>query len=125
MKVILNTECGNAPKKELIKDLTIYFASYDIHKVTEYLSDDVSWTLVGDEPIAGKEHFVAALHEMSHNKAVELTINSIITHGKEAAINGEMIMEDGNKFGFSDFYEFSSAGSSIVKSIVSYVIQLK
>ena len=49
--------------------------------------------------------------------------HNIITHGKEAAVNGEMLMKDGNVFGFSDFYEFSSAKGSNVKSIVSYLIE--
>jgi len=125
MKLNIQTDCGNAPKKELIRDLTIYFVSYEIEKAMEYMDDDVVWTLVGDGPIAGKEPFAEALKEMMDNKAKELTIYSIVTHGKEAAVNGEMTMEDGNIFGFADFYEFASAGSSKVKNIRSYVIHKK
>lgn len=123
MKLNIRTSCENAPKKELIKDLTILFAAYDIPQAMQYLEDDVIWTLVGDEPIVGKEPFAAVLMEMAHNKATELTIHSIVTHGKEAAINGEMVMGDGNVFGFADFYEFTSAKGSKVRSITSYVVQ--
>lgn len=123
MKLNIKPDCGNAPKKELIKNLTICFASYDIPQAMSYLDENVVWTLVGDEPVVGRSRFAAALQEMSQNKANELTIHSIITHGKEAAINGEMVMEDGHVFGFSDFYEFTSAKGSKVKSIVSYVVQ--
>jgi len=123
MKLNIRTSCENAPKKELIKDLTILFAAYDIPQAMQYLEDDVIWTLVGDEPIVGKEPFAAALMEMAHNKATELTIHSIVTHGKEAAINGEMVMGDGKVFGFADFYEFTSAKGSKVRSITSYVVQ--
>ncbi|MEQ6118341.1 nuclear transport factor 2 family protein [Reichenbachiella sp. MALMAid0571] len=122
MKLNIKPDCGNAPKKELVKNLTIYFASYDIQKVMNYLENDIKWTLAGDEPIEGKERFGATLKEMSDNKVSKLTIHSIITHGKEAAINGEMLMEDGNTFAFSDFYEFSSAKGTKVKSIISYVV---
>tara|TARA_Y100001972_G_scaffold66206_1_gene80666 strand:+ start:687 stop:1073 length:387 start_codon:yes stop_codon:yes gene_type:complete len=125
MKLNIQTDCGNAPKKELIRDLTIYFVSYDLEKAMEYMDENVVWTLVGDKPIKGKGPFAAALKEMMGNKAAELTIYSILTHGKEAAVNGEMTMEDGSVFGFADFYEFTSAGSSKVKNIRSYVIHKK
>jgi len=123
MKLNIKTDCGNSPKIELIKSLTIYFASYNLDQVKNYLDDNMTWTLVGEIPINGKKQFIKALEKMSHNKASELTIHSIITHGKEAAIHGEMLMEDGNNFGFSDFYEFTSVKANKVKSIVSYVIQ--
>ncbi len=123
MKLHIKPDCENAPKRELIKNLTIYFASYAIDEVMHYLDDKVTWTLVGEKPITGKEQFRKTLQEMSHIKTSELTIHSVITHGKEAAVNGEMIMEDGNVYGFSDFYEFTSAKGSSVKTITSYVIE--
>lgn len=125
MKLYIRPQCDNAPKKVLVKQLTVYFASYDIEKAMQYLEDNVVWTLVGDKPIQGKQNFAAALKEMSHNKALELTIHSIITHGKEAAVNGEMLMENGQTFGFSDFYQFSSAKGQKVRSILSYVVEMK
>ena len=123
MKLNIKTDCGNSPKREFIKSLTIYFASYNLDQVKNYLDDNVTWALVGEIPINGKKQFIKVLEKMSNNKASELTIHSIITHGKEAAIHGEMLMEDGNNFGFSDFYEFTSVKANKVKSIVSYVIQ--
>lgn len=123
MKLNIKPDCGNSPKKELVKNLTILFASYEIDKAMNFLDVKVAWTLVGDETVFGKEKFRAALAQMNGNKALELTIHSIVTHGKEAAINGEMKMEDGNEFGFADFYEFSSTKGAKVKSIVSYVIE--
>jgi len=125
MKLNVQADCGNSPKKELIRDLTIYFASYEVEKAMDYMDEDVVWTLVGDEPVVGKEAFASELKQMMGNKATELTIYSIVTHGKEAAVHGEMIMEDGSVFGFADFYEFASAGSSKVKYIRSYVIHKK
>lgn len=125
MKLNIPHDCGSSPKKKLIADLTAFFSSYAISEAMEFLDEDVVWTLVGDQPIHGKENFAAALQEMSDVKATELTIHQIITHGKEAAVSGEMGMEDGKTYGFSDFYTFSSAGAKKVKSIRSYVVLLK
>ena len=124
MEILAHPYCGNSPKMKLIQELTILFASYQIEKVTEHLAEDVKWTLVGDQPIEGKEHFAAALREMSGTKTSKLTIHQILTHGKEAAVHGEMVMEDGKVYSFADFYEFKSAGSNKVKAIVSYVISV-
>lgn len=123
MKLNIKSDCGNAPKKELIRNLTIAFASYDLDQVMPHLSDQIEWTLVGDETIVGKEHFRSELEKMSDNKAVELSIHQIITHGKEAAIQGEMVMHNGNVFAIADFYEFTSASGKTVKTITSYVIK--
>ena len=123
MKLNIKADCGNSPKKKLIKNLTVWFASYAIQEVLPYLDRDVKWILEGDVPIVGKERFAAALGQMSQNKAAKLNIYSILTHGKEAAVNGEMVMEDGAIYAFADFYEFNSAKSIRVKSITSYVIQ--
>ncbi len=125
MKLICNPDCGNSPKREMVKQLTQYFAAYDIDKAMQFMATDVVWTLVGDVPIKGKDGFGSALKEMSTNKTKELTIHGVVTHGKEAAVHGELLMEDGNRFGFSDFYEFTSTKSSTVKSIRSYVIPIK
>lgn len=121
MDLLLHPDCGNSPKKKLVRDLTVFFASYAIPKVMDYMAEDVKWTLVGDSPIEGKADFEAALQSMSDNKASKLTIHQILTHGKEAAVHGEMVMEDGKTYGFADFYEFTSAASEKVKAIVSYV----
>lgn len=114
----------NSPKKQFLQELTVLFASYQIDKVKAWFADDITWTLVGDSPIQGKEAFAAALAAMSHNKATRLTIHSMLTHGREAAVHGEMLMEDGKRFGFADFYTFTSAGASRIKAITSYVIPL-
>lgn len=124
MKLTRPDDCGNSPKKRQIQELTVLFASYQLDKVSDFLAEDVVWTLVGEKPIYGRENFVAALQEMSGIKASELIIHQILTHGKEAAVSGQMVMEDGKTYGFSDFYTFTGAGAKRVKSIRSYVLLL-
>ena len=125
MKLNVQPKFGNSPKKELLKKLTVHFASYELEAVMEFLAEGVEWHLVGDAPIVGKYKFRAALETMKHNKARELTILNIVTHGKEAAVNGEMHMQDGSVFGFADFYHFASGRAPLVQKIVSYVVEIK
>ena len=125
MKIKSSTDCKNSPKKELLKKLTVLFASYKVDEVEVYFAEDIEWRLVGDKPIVGKAAFASALREMSGNRATELIIHSIVTNEKDGAIHGEMLMENGDRFGFSDFYKFTSASAKEVKSITSYVLQIK
>ena len=122
MKLYMSPDFSNSPQKELIKHMTILFSSYEVEKVMEFIDEEITWTLVGDDPIYGKDSFAKALNEMSENKASELSIYQIVTQGKEGAVHGEMKMQNGEVYGFADFYEFRSAGADKVKSITSYVI---
>lgn len=123
MKLFLLMRGDNSPKGKLIQDLTISFAAYDLDRLEPYLAEDITWTLIGDTPVKGKTDFLAALREMKGNAAAELQIHQILTHGKDGAVYGEMVMENGDRFSFADFYVFSSAKSNLVKSICSFVIQ--
>ncbi|MFM1877979.1 MAG: hypothetical protein RLZZ241_845 [Bacteroidota bacterium] len=113
---------AHSPKSDLLKNLTAYFAAYDLDKIEMHLCPEVVWTLVGDAPIKGKSDFLAALRNMQANPATDLVIKSIITHGKQAAVHGEMGMTDGSRYGFADFYTFKSAGSTQILDLVSYVV---
>ncbi|GAB2490399.1 nuclear transport factor 2 family protein [Algoriphagus taiwanensis] len=122
MKLFLLMQDGNSPKGKLVQDLTIAFSSYDLERIRPYLAENITWTLVGDTPVEGKENFLSTLGEMMGNAAAELHIHQILTHGKEAAVHGEMVMENGERFGFADFYVFTSASAKKVQTITSYVI---
>ena len=124
MKFTKTVDCGNSPKREFLKELSRLFAAYEIDQAMSYMDEDIHWTLVGDQAISGRENFAAALREHSDNKVKELIIHSIITHGKEAAVYGEMLMKNGQHFVFADIYTFKSAKGDKVKSIVSFA-QLK
>ena len=78
----------------------------------------VSWQ------IQGKKDFVEELEQMKNHIVKELTRSSIITHGREGAVNGLIKMEDGRKYAFRDLYEFSGAKGSCIKSMISYVIEV-
>ncbi|WP_421750659.1 nuclear transport factor 2 family protein [Croceimicrobium sp.] len=124
MKFTKTVDCGNSPKRELLKNLSRLFATYDIESAMAFMAEDIQWTLVGERSLKGKEQFAAALQKHSDTKVRELILHNIITHGKEGAVYGEMIMENGEHYAFSDIYTFKSAKGDKVKSIVSFV-QLK
>ena len=125
MNIKVHLDCDNSPKRKLVKQLTIDFVSYKLEQVKPFLDENVSWTLVGEPAVNGREQFLTELNQMKDNRAISLEIHQILTHGKSAAVSGEMTMQDGSVYGFADIYEFTSAASKIVRRITSYVVPIK
>jgi len=122
-KISINPNLENVPKKEFLKDFNIAFATGKADFIIENVSDDIYWMVYGDKEISGKEQFIKEINIMKDYTADEVTIHSIITHGKEAALNGEMKM--GTKsYAFCDVYHFTSASSNTIKEMRSYVLPI-
>jgi len=123
-KIISSPYCGNSPKMEFLKEFNIAFAKGNVKFITENVTDDILWNIIGDRKIEGKEKFREELEKMKSEKASELIIDQILSHGKEGATNGIMKMQNGKKYAFSDFYKFNGAKGAKIKSITSYVIEI-
>lgn len=121
-KIISSPNCGNSPKMEFLKDFNIAFAKGNVEFLIESVTDEIVWDIIGDKKIEGKENFVEELKKMKGEKATELILDQILSHGKEGAANGIIKMQNGKKYAFSDFYIFNGAKGSKIKSITSYVI---
>lgn len=123
-KIISSPNCGNSPKMEFLKEFNIAFAKGNVEFITESVTDEIVWNIIGNRKIEGKEKFTEELEKMKSEKATELIIDQILSHGKEGATNGIMKMQNGKKYAFSDFYKFHNTKGTIIKSITSYVIEI-
>lgn len=123
-KIISSPNCGNSPKMEFLKQFNIAFAECNIAFLTEHVTHDIVWNIIGDKKIEGIEAFREELEKIQSAKANELILNQILSHGKEGAANGLMTMENGNQYAFSDFYMFQSAKGEKVKAITSYCLPI-
>lgn len=123
-KIISSPNCGNSPKMEFLKEFNIAFAKGDIGYITESVTDDIVWNIIGDKIIEGKEKFTSELEKMKSEKVSELILEQILSHGKEGAVNGIMKMQDGKKYAFSDLYVFQGAKGTKIKTMNSYVIMI-
>lgn len=124
-KIIVQEDCGNAPKKILLKELNIAFAQGDTEKILFYFTDDVEWESVGEKKLKGKENFRKEIGNLKQVDVVILKIENIITHGWIASANGEIHLKNGKKFAFCDVYVFNSAAKNgKIKEIKSYCIAI-
>ena len=124
-RVITSEDCGNSPKNIFIQDLTIAFAKRDSKFILDSVTDDVRWNIVGDKLIEGKDNFAQVLKGMKDDKAVQLTVQHVATHGKAGAVNGTTKLKNEKTRAFCDVYEFSNTKGTTVKEITSYIIQIK
>lgn len=125
MKINVQSDCGNAPKKELIRDFNIAFARMDVEFLSNSVTDDVIWEMVGGRTITGKAAFLETLKEMAGSAATEITMNQIVTHGSEGAGSGSMTFSDGTTVHFADMYRFSNSNGLEIKTLTSYGIEVK
>ena len=117
--------CGNSPKNELLRDLTIAFVKNDRDFFMDWMSDDLVWEIVGEKKFEGKDAFEDALIMKMKDKITELTLENVITHGKTGAVNGTVKLENNKQFAFCDVYTFKShSKNSKIQSITSYIIQI-
>jgi hypothetical protein len=121
-RIICKADCSNSPKKEILKKINEAFAAGDPSMIDEYVAENVALTIIGDSTWKGKQELKEMIPQMSGSETDEWEIFSIITHGKEGAVNG-MIKTAEAVYEFCDVYEFVSAGKNIVKSIKSFVIK--
>ncbi|MEH6657071.1 nuclear transport factor 2 family protein [Leeuwenhoekiella marinoflava] len=123
-KIISSPNCGNSPKMEFLKEFNIAFARGNVEFITESVTDNIVWNIIGDKTIEGKEKFTEELEKMKSNKVGELVLEQILSHGKEGASNGIMKMQDGKKYAFSDFYKFKGAKGIKITLITSYIVEV-
>ncbi len=124
VKVIVKPDCGNAPKKEFIKNVMVAFVEGGFDFLMNSVTEDVSWQVVGQEYYEGKAAFETVLQGMTIQPVESLLVDSIITHGREGAAAGTIRFKDGREYGYCDVYKFSGAKGDKIKSITSYVIEL-
>lgn len=124
--VICPIDCGNAPKKQLLKDFTIALLQNQLDYCYEWITDNIVWELVGDKRLEGKKEWLAFFEETNYRGIQELHIHNIITHGNTASLNGTIYFDNGQKIAFCDVYNFSGFGKKAkIKSVTSYVIPLQ
>lgn len=124
IKIECAENCGNSPKKKLLRDLSIAFVKNEIEFCMDWMTDDVVWEIIGDKLIRGKGDFEKALHQMKNCKVQQLRIQNIITHGNTGSVNGTLILNDKESVAFCDVYNFRGFGkNSKIKAITSYIIK--
>ncbi|MDN5755019.1 MAG: hypothetical protein ACTHWW_06725 [Arthrobacter sp.] len=114
-------DCGNSPRKEILRDLVVALAQRDVEHLEAVLDEEVSWTVVGRQTVTGR----AAARELALAlpPVDELKFGTFLTHGRGAGVDGVLRLADGTETAFCHVLRFkSTAKSAKVADINSYLI---
>lgn len=115
-------------KSDFLKKFNESFAKSDIDFILECMSEDIVWTMVGENTYEGKQAVHSALKEMKNIETLDLKLSRIITNQEFAAANGSMKIKEASgkiqSFAFADFYEFSPSKDLKINNMISYVLPL-
>ncbi|MFC4401719.1 nuclear transport factor 2 family protein [Gracilibacillus xinjiangensis] len=104
------------------------FVKGDIKQILSSVTEDITWRMVGTDTIKGIDALKEALEGMESDNQFELEIEHMITHGKEAAVNGliHSTNRDGEQrhYSFCDIYRLNKHKDGKIKEIISYVVEV-
>jgi hypothetical protein len=124
IRLICPEDCGNAPRKVMLRDFTLAAVRGDTAYMLKHVADSIVWEIAGNRKVVGQASFADAMRELHARPADLLEIRHIITHGRTAAVSGVVKYGSGSR-AFCDVYEFAgSAKTAGIKSITSYIIEL-
>lgn len=116
-------DCGNAPKKQFLVDYQRALAEKDLDFLSNHLSARIKWEIVGEMTISGKEEFLKHISETKFGKAQHLVVETVITHGTDAALSGRLTTADGGIYHFCEVYKFKGFKGFELASIKSYFVE--
>lgn len=123
--VTVKGNIDNDSKKVFLKKVNEAFSNMDMNALSEYLHDDIDWHMAGAESMSGKQAMIDEITKMADYAVVEMNIANIIVEGNTGAVNGEVNIKTGQKFQFCDVYELTGEEMPKVKTINSYMVEIK
>lgn len=116
-------------KENLLRNFNNAFANADIELLSSCFTDDISWNVIGELPINGKDDFLNAFTCMLDHKTEEMKIYNIIVSGQQGVVDGTMTIVDptGKRktYEYCDLYRFSDAEENKIQDIKSFVLEPK
>lgn len=120
MDVVIDADCGNAPRKVQVRDWLVALESGDTTSVHALLVDDIEWEYVGVGVRRGREEVTAGVRNAP---ARSLRIHSLLSHGKQVAAEGHCVRAGGDEVRFAHIVTFSGNGKSArIRSVVTYEV---
>ncbi|WP_223638780.1 nuclear transport factor 2 family protein [Planococcus sp. 4-30] len=106
------------------------FFQGDRQFIEESIAEDIVWTIVGSEPIKGKQAFLDVAFGVDDGYTdMEYTTELSLTNGREAALKGKMIRKGKGDvpkiYAYCDFYVLDDEDEGKIKEMTTFVVELK
>lgn len=114
--VVIEADCGNAPKKARVRDWLISLAQGDIDAVCGEFDEGVRWDAAGDRCYRGIDAVRSYVARLTEEQTTHLSIHHLLSHGKQVAVEGATNLER-----FAHVVTFTGHGKTAkLAEVVSY-----
>ena len=119
MEIKLPTDCGNSPRIAIVGDFVANWAEGNTEPLSEWLTDEATWTVIG----GSSERGLGATHAAAPPFVADrLEVFAIITHGRLASCDGYLAAGD-RRLNFNHSFRFAGAvKTSRIAELRSYYI---
>ncbi|MFQ4149579.1 hypothetical protein AAGW05_12925 [Arthrobacter sp. LAPM80] len=107
VKIHDEPDCGNAPRKEIVRDFVVSLAERNSEHVMSLLAEDIAWKIVGDRILTDRETVLRWVTGLP--KVDQVVFGSLLTHGRGASADGVFYLADGTQSSFCHVLRFASA----------------
>ena len=112
-----------ANRKEIVHQINEAFAENNLERVLSFCTDDLTWTMVGDTTVRGKDAIRKWIASMDPQPP-QLTIQQTVAEGDFVVTRGDMRMQQKNgpwvPYTFCDIYRFEG---DKVAELTAFVIR--
>ena len=113
-----------ANRTEIVQRINEGFAENNLEKVLSFCTDDVTWTMVGDTTMRGKDPIRKWMASMNPQPP-QFTIHQTIAEGDSVVSRGDMLMQEKPNgpsipYTFCDIYRFTG---DKVAELTAFVIR--
>lgn len=112
--------------KEIVRKINQAFRNNDMETFTNYCTDDVVWTMVGNETVTGRQGILDFMKGMPADCEPVLHENLIFADENHVTCTGTMEMPNPNdslfKGAFCDVYYFVDGK---IKTLDTYIVEFK
>lgn len=124
VSIICAENCGNSPKKQKLRDISISLVNKQFDVVMNEVTDDITLNIIGREQVQDKDNFKNQISQLQLQQIKELQIENIITHGNVASLNGIITFKDDVQFSFCNVYQYKGFSKNAkIKAINTYIIR--
>lgn len=124
VRIITVEDCGNAPKKQIIRDFLTALAERNTENAVQLIDNEICLHAPNQSKMVGLESVMRYLQQKLIGENVEqLKIDNILSHGNQCAANGSMNRQNGTTTWFSAFFLFDGYRKNAkIKEITLYTI---
>ena len=113
-----------ANRREIVQRINEGFAENNLEKVLSFCSDDLTWTMVGDTAVKGKDAIRKWMASMDPQPP-QFTIQQTVAEGDLVVTRGDMLMQQKKNgpsipYTFCDIYRFEG---DKVAELTAFVIR--